>query len=275
MDTEEPTTHTQQTDKKRPSPIDNQQTPDDDQDRPKRYLGIRNYLWKKLGRRVRPERIAAFFAMGIFFVTSFYTCYARQQVIETRKATNAAVDAVRIATQANTQSAQAFRIDQRAWLALSGYRIETQDSTGWVAREPIPGENYRIRIGLRNPGKTPALNISVQASRSFSPVEPREPNWDEAERRSVATAVFSTDIDQSMIVRGTLPDDAEGRAYVAENANMNFWVRASYCDVSKRQHWTQVCFSHTHGSSLDTVSFCRGAFETVDLEDDERDENCG
>jgi hypothetical protein len=73
-----------------------------------------------------------------------------KQYPEIRRQAKAATDAV-------NQSTEAFRIDERAWIALEPITPKLLEPiAGW-------GKTYRYDIFLKNVGKTVAYNISVKA----------------------------------------------------------------------------------------------------------------
>jgi len=67
-----------------------------------------------------PAWIQALSGVAIVIITGFYTYYARQQVMELRKATTATQNAADAATSAAKTARDALHISERAYLTLAG-----------------------------------------------------------------------------------------------------------------------------------------------------------
>jgi hypothetical protein len=67
---------------------------------------------------------------------------------EARRATEAAIQSTKAARDTLTETKKSFRLDQRPWVGLD--QIDIPD-------KPTAGSAFRIKVSLRNSGKSPAL----------------------------------------------------------------------------------------------------------------------
>lgn len=180
---------------------------------------------------------------------------------EARRATRAAVEAVGVARQANAQSLESFRIDQRPWLGITGYAIwaQTPKTIGWKQREPVVGDEFRFRFTLTNTGKSPALRVWTEVGQpmfGFVPDGqlPPEPKWSGVRNRA-GSAIYPND-DGRYIESQSFPlNEKIASNYRAGRGRLHMWARTYYCDVNGRRHWFQVAVAHPFGPDEDAGRF--------------------
>ena len=111
-----------------------------------------------------PARIEAMCALALVIITAFYTCYARQQVSEmkeavqvsrenteaAKKSAEASVKAAEVAQAALASNERAFRIEQRPYLWVTEFAMQSP---------PQADQNLRVNVSYTNSGKTPATEM--------------------------------------------------------------------------------------------------------------------
>jgi hypothetical protein len=155
---------------------------------------------------------------------------------------------------------EAIRLDQRAWLGLSGYALQARtpnarEPAEWQLREPQMGDEFRFRFELTNNGRTPALNVATVVSsmqillQGYPP--PREPDWANAKfPETPKTTVFPNDSGRYHFAGNFRIDEKfPYTIYRSGKGTMFIWARTYYCDTSRRLHWHQVCVSHIFGTN--------------------------
>ena len=149
----------------------------------------------------------------------------------------------------------AVRLEQRAWLGYRKITLAARRGTDgpWEDREPMQGDDGRIRLFAGNTGKTPATNVRflhqtpmlLRDGVELEPPEPSESEWETSDR-------------EHMVVPGTewRFQDVQFRLnsqarYVNGTHILFVWARMEYCDVAHRAHWTQAGVMHRYGEPRD------------------------
>jgi hypothetical protein len=106
-------------------------------------------------RQLWPQWVLA----GTAVVASVIGIYTLNILNRTLKATESAVDAANIQANAAMENVNIFRVDQRAWVGVKQMIFRGQVK---------PGSELFAIIQVQNTGKTPALEVSINHTLTFS-----------------------------------------------------------------------------------------------------------
>lgn len=173
-------------------------------------------------------------------ITATYTYYAKKQVELTRQTLNNTIDAM--------------RLEQRPWLGYSGFAIYARknSTTAWEKREPKQGEEIRVRLSIKNVGKTPALNISLMSVTpeviSFGSEDTINVLDDAADEAKEHNTIFPESEKFGHYIRPYRLTAQEFLEYSTRKKQLFFWAKVYYCDIAGMRHWTQTRATHTYAS---------------------------
>lgn len=96
-----------------------------------------------------PNRMMALATIALVVITSFYTCYAGQQVVLLRESVKAAQDAAEVASSQLMSQREAVRLERRAWVFATQFTLSAQPAYA-------PHEAH-VTISHTNTGQIPAM----------------------------------------------------------------------------------------------------------------------
>lgn len=146
------------------------------------------------------------------------------------------------AARALAASVEASQMDERAWLGVSEFEVLQYDPDD--SRKP-----FRMRLGLRNSGKTPALQIKVLGMFQVynSKVDgPTSDDWNVFEgffKKETARFVAAPGADRALIATDANTDIVtKNYAGIRDHtAFMYYFGEISYVDIESRSHSTRFC----------------------------------
>lgn len=194
----------------------------------------------------KPNRIIAWASVAlaaitlyIAIVTTLYAKSAREQAAST------------------TDMLATMQADQRPWVGYHRFVIQARESSlsPWVDREPMEGDEFRVRLFVRNSGKSPALNVRpfevLMAACPIGKLPENEPGIEEPSPNLFQFVLFpgaERTSQNSVAFRFTGQQFSE---YYRSEIELFWWTSIHYCDSAGRLHWTDVQVSRTFGSGID------------------------
>ncbi len=168
------------------------------------------------------------------------------------KQTYVMVDQNKLMIEQLKQTDRNLRLDQRAWLTSSRFRL---------IAEPEAGKPIHVDYFIQNSGKTPALDYYSQPVLFLASGMPGMQKFEEP---------------KTFVSRSIVPPGSAGTAsatlpiMLAELELSHYRSRADhlfihailrYRDIFGRVHWTTVCAYHTWGNPLDMFQYCASGNE--------------
>lgn len=173
-------------------------------------------------------RIGIFLAL-VNFGTLIVLIY---QTAEMRRSTNAATQAAAAAQDSVKQGRESARLDQRAWVAVSG-----------IVGVPEVGEDLSIPITYTNTGRTFATNVRLYSMiqiRGIADPIPTDP-LDNRKASSVSLMPPNFPHTTGKAAEKHIISQQEIDALKSKEAILYIRTKATYTDVFGCGHWTMTC----------------------------------
>jgi len=185
-----------------------------------------------------PPKITAYCTIAIVIITGLYTCYARQQVKQMKLA-------VAAATKQTKQVEDQFRLEQRAWIGVTGAECIIER-----------GEPMILQVHFRNVGKTPALSLTNKTTYKSRDVGIL-PDFTHGEAEKVSRGIVIPQQDFTFVLdmSAGVPD-RKGDAVIDDilTKKKRLWVYGitHFDDTFGQHHWLEYCFFYNPDTQLFT-----------------------
>lgn len=159
-------------------------------------------------------------------------CIYGAQLSEMGQSTAAATKAAKAAEDSVTLAKESARIDQRAWVAVTG-----------IVSLPEANKPFVANANLRNSGKTFAKSVVVTVHSRVIENKIDEPAFEQSppESNSVSILPPSADFECGIYNTKILPQVAIDKLYSGE-IRLFVFGKITYKDIFNCPHWTTFCY---------------------------------
>lgn len=173
---------------------------------------------------------------------------------QAERSANVAQQSLALNQKAMDASTSSSHLDQRPWLLGEDFEL---------SNEPQPGGSITVTFHLKNTGKTPAMEVAVQARIYSWPEEPPPPEFDSPGpgwSRGLASpgnTGFSFTSSPPLQFNTT-----QAFAYFSGTHKIYAHALISYLDIFKQPHWTKICIYHKYREPLGSWTYCEHGNDT-------------
>ena len=185
---------------------------------------------------------------------------AKNTLDSINKSVDVAVDQLKLSREQFTDTRDARRREQRAWLGYAGFTMQSQKNTGsdrWEDKDiSDPDDIYRFKVSVVNKGRTPALNVTLTTGCGTvalpNRIAPIPDEWRTSTELQRGVVVMPGEQGRYLYTPALSVHSGLFRGYMSESGRIFLWTQLQYCDVYQRRHWALIAVARQAGSNPDS-----------------------
>lgn len=179
--------------------------------------------------------LASVILLGAYVVlTAFIARFTKRSAEASEKSAKSSDESANAAREATSIQQESVRHGDRAYVALSGHEI--------VVR-PCSNQVPRIRVELRNVGRTPALRGKIGSRMVYWSQELQERNF--GDELTLEDFILGPQISHFINLSANLLSDSEMNALNHDQGHLYVWGKVIYVDIFDQEHETYWCLDYS------------------------------